>query len=181
MPTYTNAKEAISMFRLLTSNHEKFDFNIFFKYLAMTIDTRSVTMDSIGLTEGEISIFDVKNFTFRHFWNVMKNFSTIRLLMKYLQEAIPMRISHSHYINCPPIFTRLVNLVKPLMKKELSEMLHFHSCVEALYEFVPKEHLPVEYGGNAGTCDEIFRKSFEQVQFNSKYLQDDRNWRLSVD
>lgn len=33
--------------------------------------------------------------------------------------------------------------------------MFIHSSIETLYKYVPKENLPFEYGGLAGTLDEI--------------------------
>lgn len=150
------------------------------KYFSMAIDARTVTLESVGLTEGEISIFDMKDFSLRHFWKIAGNISAIRLFTKYLQEAIPLRISHSHYINCSPVFIRFFNLVRPFLKKELSDMLHFYSDdYKQLYEFIPQELLPAEYGGNAGSREEIFQESLKLIDLQRDFIMDERNWQLS--
>lgn len=40
-------------------------------------------------------------------------------------------------------------MARPFLKKELLEMIHFHTNVEGLFPFIPQRNLPVEYGGDS--------------------------------
>jgi hypothetical protein len=62
----------------------------------------------------------------------------------------------NHFINCSPIVSKLIDLIKPFMNKEVKESLHFHSRMETLYEKLPRELLPDELGGSSGAIDDIF-------------------------
>lgn len=74
---------------------------------------------------------------------------------------------------------KLIALVRPFLRKELFDVMHFHSSgYETLYEYIPKNMLPNEYGGNAGKLDEIHKKSLELVERQKEYLKDDKNWQL---
>jgi len=42
---------------------------------------------------------------------------------------------------------KILALMTPFMKKELTTVLHVHSDMKEFYKFVPKEMLPNEYGG----------------------------------
>lgn len=71
-------------------------------------------------------------------------------------------------------------LVRPFLKKELFDVMHFHtSGYESLYEHVPKNLLPIEYGGNAGNIDDIYDEWLEVMQKHREYLNDDLNWNYS--
>lgn len=57
------------------------------------------------------------------------------------------------------------NVFKSFMKKKLQERIFIHgSDYTKLYEHVPKELLPSDYGGDLPSADEISRK------FNFKIL-----------
>lgn len=74
---------------------------------------------------------------------------------------------------------KLIALVRPFLRKELFDVMHFHSSGYAsLYEHIPRYMLPDEYGGMAGKLDEIYKKSLELVERQSDYLKDDKNWQL---
>lgn len=143
-------------------------------------DVRYITPDTIGLTEGEIGIMDFKGFTYRHFLKVATNLSSTRLYLKYVQEAVPFRIHQNHFINCSPALTKIMTLLRPFIKKELFDAMHFHtSGYESLYEYVPKENLPEEYGGDVGKIDDIYNEWYKVVETQKEYLNDDDNWKLS--
>jgi CRAL/TRIO domain len=73
-----------------------------------------------------------------------------------------------------------MTLIRPFVKKELFEAMHFHtSGYESLYDYVPKEDLPEEYGGEAGKIDDIFEKWLKIVEDQKEYLNDSSNWKLS--
>lgn len=70
-------------------------------------------------------------------------------------------------------------LIKPFVKKELFDVMHFHtSGYESLHEFIPKEILPNEYGGSGGPIDNFYQTSLEHLHRNSDYLKNDDNWKL---
>lgn len=152
------------------------------RMIFMCSDVRFVTQDSdsIGLTEGEIGIMDFKHFTFRHFLKFAASLSVTRFYLKYVQEAVPFRIHQNHFVNCSPVLTKFMTLVRPFIQKEIFDALHFHtSGYESLYEFVPRQQLPLEYGGDAGKSDDLFKQWLKVVESRGEYLSDDDNWKLS--
>lgn len=145
----------------------------------MISDISFVTPSMRDLTEGELSIFDCKGFGARHFWKVLTNYSTLKLFLRYVQEAAPFRISENHYVNCSPMMMKLLALIRPFLKKEVFDVMHFHSSgYETLYEHIPRDMLPFEYGGTIGKVDDLYKKSLELVELQSEYLKDDKNWQL---
>lgn len=73
----------------------------------------------------------------------MKNF------VYYIQEALPLRLKAVHFINMVPMIERILAMARPFLKKELLEMIHFHTNVDGLFPFIPQRNLPVEYGGDS--------------------------------
>ncbi|KAL0129297.1 hypothetical protein PUN28_004180 [Cardiocondyla obscurior] len=64
-----------------------------------------------------------------------------------------------------------MNLAKPFMKKEIIDLIHFHSSLETVPEYIPINLLPNEEGGKAGSIQEL---SDMQV----KTLEEYREWFL---
>lgn len=60
-----------------------------------------------------------------------------------------------HIINVSPLVDTIVNFVRPFLKEKIRQRIHFHSNLESLYKFVPQKMLPKEYGGEAGTMEEL--------------------------
>lgn len=180
LPSYVDGKFKVTVFRLNDPDPNKYDVAENFKMFFMSSDVRFITPDEIGLTEGEIGIMDFSGFSFRHLWKVVANFSTIRLYLKYVQEAVPFKIHQNHFVNCSSVLTKIMTLVRPFIKKELFDVMHFHTAgYESLYEHVPKHLLPAEYGGDAGKIEDIFSEWFSVMEKHKEYLKDDLNWKLS--
>lgn len=66
---------------------------------------------------GEIVVFDMTGFSLRH----LSKFSlgTIRLFMKYIQEAHVGRVKGVHVINAASFLDKVMFLVRPFLKGEL--------------------------------------------------------------
>lgn len=51
------------------------------------------------------------------------------------------------------------------MKKTLIDSMKFHQTMDTFYNYVPKEMLPLECGGQAGTHQELQSKLYNFVKF----------------
>lgn len=77
-----------------------------------------------------------------------------------LQEAYPVKLKEVHIINVSPLIDTVINWVKPFLKEKIRNRIHVHpDGLESLYKFVPREILPAEYGGDAGTLQELHGKT----------------------
>lgn len=181
MPSYTEQKHSITIFRFSDCDPAKYDVVDTLKMVFMMCDTRFISPDPIGLTEGEIGIMDFNGFGFRHFLKAAANLSSVRLYLRYVQEAIPFRIQANHFVNCSPAFARIMSLVRPFIKKEIFDVMHFHTCgYETLYEHVPREFLPSIYGGNAGEIEDIHKAWVRKVESHNDYLNNHLNWKCNT-
>ena len=131
------------------------------------------------IAEGESCIFDAKDFSIWHFLKLGPAISTVRLFMRYVQEAVPHRLTQNHFVNCSPVLMKIIALIRPFIDKELCDSMHFHtSGYDSLYEFLPKESLPIDYGGLLGPLDEFYDKTLEAMDNKRDYLRDHGNWGL---
>lgn len=137
--------------RLIDFKSESFIFNDVIKAFFMVADVRLVSPDPNpdALADGEVPIFDMKGATI---WHILKvTLSTLRLYFKYVQEAHPVRVQQVHVYNCSSLTNRIMTLIRPFLKPEVAARFQFHTPgSDTLYNFVPKDILPEEYGGNAG-------------------------------
>ena len=181
LPFYTQQNNKVTIFRLIDVDPNNYDAVDIFKLFFMMSDVRYITSDSIGLTEGEIGIMDFQGFSFRHFFKIATNLSVLRAYLKYVQETVPFRIHQNHFVNCSPTLTKIIALIRPFVKKELFDVMHFHTDgYESLYEHVPHEILPTIYGGVAGNIDDFFKDWKNVVESHQAYLKDESNWKLSI-
>lgn len=119
----------------------------------------------LGINDCDIPIFDMTGFTYRHITKL--SLSTLRCYMKITQEGFPVRIKKIHLINVSPVLNKVLLVLKPFMKARVRNNLNFHlPNTTTLFDDIPREFLPVEFGGTAGSLAEIKKKFVKQVEYN---------------
>lgn len=142
----------VCIFRIVEDDFDDIEFNDVIKTFFIMSDVRLISPDLRTLTNGEIPIFDMAGVSYRHLSKVV--LSTVRLYLKYTQEAHPVQVKQIHIINCTPIMDKIMGFMRPFMKAEVAKMINFHPAgLEKLHKFIPKDILPQEYGGNAGPIE----------------------------
>ncbi|XP_026756871.2 alpha-tocopherol transfer protein-like [Galleria mellonella] len=121
------------------------------------------------------SIMDLEGTTMAHFTQ-MTPFQ-MKKMMVFSQDAAPIRMKGFHYLNTPPGFETVFNLVKGFMNEKNRSRLHVHNKnYDELYKHIPKEVLPAEYGGNGGTIEEILNYWKKKVQEYDSWLEEDEKY-----
>ncbi|XP_023019769.2 alpha-tocopherol transfer protein [Leptinotarsa decemlineata] len=163
----------IFLYRITSNDVDKYDFINGCKAFFIFSDTRMIEEEDIS--DGEIPLFDMKNFSVKHLTKIV--LPVLRKYMVYTQEAHPMNLKQIHLLNVPPFLDRMMMLLKPLMNSEVSKMLHFHSPnSETLFDYIPRDFLPEEYGGTKGKCADIKKYWSEKIIKRRDYLIDDARW-----
>jgi CRAL/TRIO domain len=164
MPRNTAENNKISVFRLADADPSKYVYVDVCRSVVTMMDVRFVTVDDNELINGEIGVVDMSGFTFKHFMKSASNLSVMRNYMKYVQEAAPFKIIQNHFINCSPMMDKFISFIKPFMKKELIDTMKFHTDLETLFDTLPRELLPNEFGGSAGNIEDIHREWVKVVE-----------------
>lgn len=155
--------------------------------------------DDYATVNGFIDILDVSRLTTAHFASHTPN--VIRKMLVFAEKAIPLRQRATHFINFPPSFYTIFNMLKPLMpakqqervsmkerkagiikwetkKKTKNFQLYVHdNNLESLYTHVPQKYLPKEYGGENGSLEEITQISKQFFLDRRDYLHEDLKYR----
>jgi hypothetical protein len=161
LPKLTKEKYRITIGGIRDSDASKFDYVNCIKMALMLFDTRFSDYDTDGvISEGEISVMDMKNMSWRHLMKAVAHMTTAKIYSKFVEDATPMRIVQAHVINPSATVYRLFTIFKTFIKQELLDVFHFHNSMESLYEFVPREYLPVEWGGTEEFTVEDVRKDY---------------------
>lgn len=154
----------------------KYDTN---KYHILDIMSATNVLMRIVLNEddnatvaGGQSILDLEGVTMAHFMQMTP--VTMKKMVVLGQDASPMRMKGTHYLNTPPGFETVFNAIKALLNEKNRSRLYVHNKnYDELYKFIPKEVLPAEYGGTAGTVEEITEHWRNKVKEYSSWLDDD--------
>ncbi|XP_047532320.1 alpha-tocopherol transfer protein-like [Vanessa atalanta] len=176
LPNKTKENYKVFIYRLNNPDYDLFNFVDAVKTFFMLADTRLTEEDDIP--SGEIPIFDSANITLKFIGKI--NLSVLRKYMLYTQEAIPIRLKQVHVINTPAYIGKLFALCKPFLKAEVAKLIKFHEPnSDTLYQDVPQDLLPTEYGGKAGSIDQIKRYWIKRVEAKRDwFLANDKNWAL---
>lgn len=103
-----------------------------------------------GPRSGTIFIDDLEGATIWHLFR--PSFGSIFKGLKFLQEGSPLNVKAIHVMNTVWFLDKIIAIVKPLLRSEMFDKIHFHPTnmdYEKFYkEFIPKSHLPSDYGGD---------------------------------
>ncbi|XP_012529319.1 alpha-tocopherol transfer protein-like [Monomorium pharaonis] len=150
----------------LDADPSHFVLNDVIKYSMMVADLYFLMH---GTNNGYSIIIDMSKLSFGHIARI--NPLAVKKSLFYIQEAAPLRLKAVHIMNAPPAMELLLNIAKPFMKKELLDMLHFHSSLESMSQSIPIDLLPNEVDGKGGFIQEL-------AEIEVKRLEDYREWFL---
>ncbi|KPI93911.1 Alpha-tocopherol transfer protein-like [Papilio xuthus] len=128
--------------------------------------------DDNFVVAGGVSIADLQGATMAHF--AQMNPMLMKKMSVAFQEAAPVRMKGNHYLNTPPGFETFFNFMKGFLNEKNKNRLYVHNTdYESLYKHVPKEVLPAEYGGNAGTARELIENLKKKILEYSAWLDEE--------
>jgi hypothetical protein len=155
--------------KLRNFNAKEYDFEVATKTYIMKVEEN---LYQNGPTNGIIFINDSKDVSLSHLFRV--SLSSIRKSLRFLQEGIPINIEAVHILNSVPFMGTIMSIVKPLMRSDLLNKMHFHSSnmdFEKFYEqHIPKTHLPKDYGGDLEPIEELHSKQRETLMEMRDYF-----------
>lgn len=157
----------ISIIRVAAYDINKYSFPEIIKVGTMIGDIQFMEEDNCTVS-GMVEIMDMTDVTLNHLFHLNPSF--LKKCSAYSDEAMPLRHKGIHFVCTIPQFEGAYNTLKSLMGNKDNRKIQIHgSDMEGLYKFVPKEYLPVEYGGTNGTIEEI-------IQYWSKKVMESRDF-----
>ncbi|XP_062127774.1 uncharacterized protein LOC133840129 [Drosophila sulfurigaster albostrigata] len=131
--------------------------------------------DDDAIVHGTINILDLANVKMGHFVQMTPSFA--KKMTVFQEEALPMRTKGTHFINTPGNFDKVFNMFKPMMSKKQQDRLYVHGTnIEKLYEQIPQKYLPVEYGGENGSIEELVKEWEERILAYRNYWVEEQNY-----
>ncbi|EDV98913.1 retinol-binding protein pinta [Drosophila grimshawi] len=111
--------------------------------------------DENATVSGYVEIMDMKGVTGAHLFalrpDLLRKFST------YADEAMPTRQKGIHFINVPSAFETGFNTLRSFFPAKIKSRISVSSDPDAIFNIVPCEYLPLEYGGTNGIIEDISR------------------------
>lgn len=150
LPQTTPEGYKVVIFRLANTDPSNFSQKNLLRFSSICMQQ---VLEDDGMAKGHVTINDMTGMSLGHLKRMELFMSKNH--MTFIQEAAPIRLKGMHMVNVVPFVDTLMTLMKPLMKRELYELIHLHQKQESLFPFVPQECLPAEYGGSAGTFKEL--------------------------
>lgn len=153
---------------------EQYDYLLDAKVFFMSTD--SWLLENDFLEEEDDVILDVKDISLKFLTKF--NVSIAKKLTKYQQDAMPIRLRQVHIVNTPSAIDKIFALIKPFLKQEMTNMMHFHTPKSStLLKYFDKEDLPEDYGGTRGTMSEHNVTAVEKIMQIRDFYLNDTYWR----
>ncbi|XP_058453630.1 clavesin-1-like [Malaya genurostris] len=121
---------------------------------------------------GVVIIMDFEGLSLKQVRALSPSFS--RLLLTFIQEAVPLRMKEVHIVNQPYIFKMVWTLFKPFIGEKLKNRLEFHgSDTKKLHQYIDPSDLPKNYGGTRPPLDYGSREWYPCIE---KYVDHISKW-----
>ncbi|KAG7190770.1 hypothetical protein KM043_006841 [Ampulex compressa] len=177
LPSLTDEGHRVTILRLRNNDIEKLSIETITKRILMVLDLR--LLEENGLSN--IMIFDVKGSTAAHVAKCSPTQTIVRKAMLAMQDSMPLRLQRIQIINAPTFVKNILNVFYPFLKPKLVDKFRIHTGgAEELYPYVDKDILPNEWGGKAGTFQELndaWRKKIEKNR--DWFLREEKLSRIS--
>ncbi|XP_053671324.1 alpha-tocopherol transfer protein-like [Anopheles nili] len=170
LPDLTPEGYRVLLAKIVDPDASKFSLGSILTFACMCVD---ILLWEEGCNNGSILIIDMDGIHLGHLPKL--GIFTLKDLLYYVQEALPIRLKGLHLANVVPFIDRIMTMIRPFMKKELLEIFHLHTSMQTLFKHVPQHLLPVDYGGSARARkvlrDELYNHTIECGDFLAGYDQ----------
>lgn len=132
---------SVILHKLRSPDPKDYDFDNAVKTYIMKVESYAYEN---GPRSGTIFIDDLEG---TNFWHLFRpTISSVRKGMKFLQEGSPLDVKEIHIFNTVWFFDKIIAIVKPFIRSEMLNRIHFHPAnmdYEKFYkQYIPKSCLP---------------------------------------
>ncbi|KAG5880151.1 hypothetical protein JTB14_003575 [Gonioctena quinquepunctata] len=171
LPGLTPDGRRVIVLRGKTHEVETYDIAEIMKVVLMIGDIR-LDAEETGVA-GDIYILDASVATPTHFSKI--NPSMIKKFLVITQEAYPVKLKQVHVVNASPLVDTIISWVKPFLKEKLKNRIFVHNNMESLHNYIPKDILPEEYGGEAGKLQKYHDEWMEKLKEYTPWFKEQEN------
>ncbi|RZC35692.1 CRAL TRIO domain containing protein [Asbolus verrucosus] len=80
-------------------------------------------------------------------------------------EAYSCRILGFEFINFPSFASGIVDIMKAVMRPKIYERVRIHKNIRSVHEVIPKECLPLDYGGSLSSVSDLLSEINSNMNF----------------
>ncbi|XP_063368553.1 alpha-tocopherol transfer protein-like [Cydia amplana] len=151
LPGLTPNGRRVTICRGIDKNVDTHQLIDAFKMAMMIGDVRlKEEIEGVG---GDVYVLDASVVAPSHLAKISP--TAVKKFLICVQEAYPVKLKEVHIVNASPLIDKIINFVKPFLKEKIRKRIFCHTDFSTLYEHVPQEMLPEEYGGNGGSLADI--------------------------
>ncbi|XP_031842533.2 alpha-tocopherol transfer protein-like [Nomia melanderi] len=152
LPSLTEEGHRVTVFRLRDTSVDNFSFQAITKRVLMVLDTRLMEERCLS----NVMVVDLEGFSLVHLSKFSPTQSIVRKAMLAVQDSMPLRLHRLHFLHAPAFVESVLNVFYSMLKEKLIEKFRIHTGGgKELHSFMDKDILPNEWGGKAGTFDEL--------------------------
>ncbi|PSN57131.1 hypothetical protein C0J52_01286 [Blattella germanica] len=155
MPKLTPEGDRIILIGLTGEDVANFNMNDTLKIVLMYLDVRLCEDYYLRNT----LIVDFKNIGMSHIMKV--SLPTLKRYLLCILKGHKARVRSIHLINSPSLANVVLTLVRPFISNKILSRVQIHGeDYTKLFDDVPRNLLPTELGGDSGSINELFGKSY---------------------
>ncbi|XP_042230139.1 retinol-binding protein pinta-like isoform X1 [Homarus americanus] len=174
LPGYDNQGRKVVIIRTAKHDPKVTSMDEVFKATQFIHDILWLEDEQMSIT-GVVQMMDMENITAAHVLQMSP--ALLKKAITIWQEGYPLRPKGVNYINTPAAFDTVFNIMKSFMNEKIKRRTHIHgSDLDSLHKEVPKEVLPVEYGGTNGTIEDIKKYWLQRVDARRDWLIEDEQY-----
>ncbi|KAH1000045.1 alpha-tocopherol transfer protein-like [Dendroctonus ponderosae] len=108
-----------------------------------------------------IILIDFSSYSWK---NLIKYTPTVNQKLVDMLISVNIRIHSLHFINVTGFMDHIMRVLKSFVPGKIVNKIIIHKSRESLWEYIPKECLPKDYGGTQKPLDEIYSDWCEQIE-----------------
>jgi len=137
--------------------------------------TDILLMEDDNLTvAGQAIIGDLAGISLQHIIQLHPAFLKKGIML--IQDGSPIRQKGINYINAPTAFLQVFNLIKSFMNEKMRSRLVIHPTFDSLYGVIPREMMPTEYEGSAGSIQSLTDEWEKKLLAYRDYFIEEENY-----
>ncbi|XP_041979853.1 alpha-tocopherol transfer protein-like [Aricia agestis] len=119
-------------------------------------------------------VVDYQGCTMNHL--TQANPATLKKLVAVSQDSLPLRLKGSHHLNVPSGIEIVFKLISGFLNQKAKDRLKIHKTSDELLQHLPKEIVPVEYGGTGKSIPEILEYWAQKVTQHRAWLEEEMRY-----